>query len=170
MSASIVIAPDYDLAEIVRAAGQTNDFLARYADGRLYVDGVTQDALEAALAAYNPLPSLRETKLAELNASYEAEFAAIKRQYPESERLSWPIQLREAEAFANDPQAATPFLDVLLVDRGFGETMAELAAKVQAKNLAYSTLSASLTGKRHKLERQVLEALTVEEVAGIVWE
>jgi hypothetical protein len=104
-----------------------------------------------------------------VNSTYEAEFAAIKRQYPDAERESWPIQLSEAAALAEDPQAVTPFLDALLVARGFGETKSEPAAKVQAKNLAYSTLSASLTGKRHKLERQVLTAEMVEQVQATIW-
>jgi hypothetical protein len=115
------------------------------------------------------LDALKNGALAGINRDYEAEFAAIKAQYPDAERESWPIQLSEAAALAEDPQAPTPFLDALLLARGFGETKAELAAKVQAKNQAYSVLSASLTGKRHALERQVLAATTVGQVEAIVW-
>ncbi|MFC5697489.1 hypothetical protein ACFPU0_18220 [Pseudomonas sp. GCM10022186] len=46
---------------------------------------------------------------------------------------------------------------------------AELAAKVQAKDQAYSTQSASLTGKRHALERHVLEAITLEQIQVVAW-
>ncbi|MDH4566192.1 hypothetical protein E8E95_05825 [Pseudomonas sp. BN414] len=115
------------------------------------------------------LSAAKDIQLATINLAYEAEFVAIKQQYPDAERESWPIQLSEAAALAEDAQAPAPFLDALLLARGFGETRAELAAKVQAKNQAYSVVSASLTGKRHNLERQVQNAETLEQVAGISW-
>lgn len=169
MTASIEISQSYDLQAIAQAAGMTDEFGARYADGLLYVEGVTQEALESAAAAHDPLPGLRQGKLTMLNSAYEAEFAAIKAQYPDAERESWPIQLAEAESLAADPAALTPFLDALLVARGFGETKAELAAKVQEKNQAYSAMSATLTGKRHALERQIYTATTVEQLQAITW-
>jgi hypothetical protein len=107
--------------------------------------------------------------LVALNESYEAEFASIKAQYPDAERESWPIQLSEAAALAADPQVVTPFLDALLVARGFGETKDELAAKVQGKHQAYAALTATLTGKRHALERQILSAVTAEEIRVVTW-
>ncbi|WP_146036047.1 XkdW family protein [Pseudomonas sp. LFM046] len=111
----------------------------------------------------------RQRKLDEINRLYEGEFAAIKRQYPDAERESWPIQLREAELLLTNPQAATPFLDALLMARAFGENKVELADKVRAKNEAYAGLSAALTGKRHKLERQLVLAETLEQVQSVVW-
>lgn len=115
------------------------------------------------------LVATRQRKLDEINALYEGEFAAIKRQYPDAERESWPIQLSEAAALAADPQAETPFLDGLRINRGFGEAVPELAEKVRLKNAAYIALSFTLTGKRHRLERQVLEAETPEQVQAIAW-
>lgn len=169
MTSSIEISPSHDLQAIALAAGMTDEFGARWADGLLYVEGVTQEALELAAATHDPMPGLRQGKLAMINSAYEAEFAVLKAQYPDAERESWPIQLSEAESFASDPTALTPFLDALLVARGFGETKAELAAKVQEKNQAYSGMSATLTGKRHALERQIDTATTVEQLQAITW-
>lgn len=115
------------------------------------------------------LASHRTAQLSAINLAYEQEFTAIKTQYPEAERESWPVQLREAALLESDPQAVTPFLDALLVARGFGETKSELAAKVQAKNATYSALSAGLTGRRHALERQLTQATTLEAVRSVVW-
>jgi hypothetical protein len=53
MAASIEIHRDNDLGAIALAAGQPDDFLVRYAGGRLYVDGVSQQALEASAASYS---------------------------------------------------------------------------------------------------------------------
>jgi len=52
---SVAVPPDADLPGIVTAAGGDADLFANppgslYHDGRLYVRGVTQDALDAALA------------------------------------------------------------------------------------------------------------------------
>lgn len=51
--ASIEVSPAYDLPAIVRAA-KGDPLAARYEDGCLYVPGVTQAKLNAALAAYDP--------------------------------------------------------------------------------------------------------------------
>lgn len=167
--ASIECPTDYDLQAIARAAGATDPEQVTYQLGHLVVDGVSQAALEQAFATYSPVDDAKERKLLAINAAYEGEFSAIKQQYPEAERESWPIQLSEAAALADDALAPTPFLDALVLARGFGETKAELAAKVQGKNQAYSGLSAALTGKRHRLERQVQDATTPEQVQAITW-
>ena len=52
-TASIEVSPDYDLPALVRAA-KGDPLAARYEDGCLYVPGVTQAKLNAALAAYDP--------------------------------------------------------------------------------------------------------------------
>lgn len=115
------------------------------------------------------LASLRQVQLDQINAAYEAEFADVKRQYPESERVSWPVQLREALEWESSTQAETPFLDILLADRGFGETKSELVEKVKAKSEAYMGLSATLIAKRHRLERAIERADSVEAVEAIAW-
>lgn len=155
--------------EIAKMAGSSCDETIIFDGEYLTVTDVSQDALEHAFSSFNPLTCAKAETLTHINNAYESEFAAIKAQYPDSERESWPVQLSESAALADDAQAPTPFLDALLVARGFGETKAELAAKVQAKNLAYSTMSASLTGKRHRLERHVMDAETLEQVSGVIW-
>jgi len=158
---------------VAQAAGQADVEQFWLNEATLYVRHVTQPVLDQALAtvlaSFDPLDQPRAAALASLNAAYEAEFATIKAQYPDSERESWPIQLREAEVLASDPDAVTPYLNGLITQRGFGETAVELAVKVQAKNLAYGSLSSSLTGKRHRLEHQILTATTVEQVQAVVW-
>ncbi|MDT4823084.1 hypothetical protein FQZ97_563050 [compost metagenome] len=78
MTASIEISAAHDLPGIARAAGQPDDFWLRYADGRLYVEGVTQEDLEAAVAAYDPQLIQRARTAARIaERRYRAEVAGI---------------------------------------------------------------------------------------------
>lgn len=111
----------------------------------------------------------KESALSSINSSYEREFLSIKSQYPDSERESWPVQLAESSAIEKDPHAYTPFLSALCQSRGFGESVFDLAQKVRNKNATYSDLSSYLTGKRHRIEKQILEASSIEEIDLIIW-
>lgn len=53
MTASIEVSPEYNLEKIATIAGNVSVEGRLYRDGRLYVEGVTQEALDAALAAYD---------------------------------------------------------------------------------------------------------------------
>lgn len=56
MTASVVIAPDADLAAIAAAAGNANPDDRGYYQGALYVRGVMQAALDAAVAQIGTAP------------------------------------------------------------------------------------------------------------------
>lgn len=53
MTASIEVGPDNDLPAIAAAAGQSDVDMRYYENGRLYVLGVAQADLDAALVAYD---------------------------------------------------------------------------------------------------------------------
>lgn len=53
MTAFIEVSAFFDLGKIAEMAGSVSPYNRIYRDGRLYVDGVTQEALDAALAAYD---------------------------------------------------------------------------------------------------------------------
>lgn len=112
-----------------------------------------------------PLQSAISTKLANINASCEAEIAAISAGYPASEVLSWPKQEDEARAWTADNQAVTPLLDSLAAARGISK--AELASRVIAKADLFAQLSGAIIGKRQGLEDQldaISDGLTAEEL------
>lgn len=61
--ATVKLPPGYSPKAIANAAGQY-DFEKYYLSGDdLYVDGVTQEALEAALAAYDPVAETRKQQI-----------------------------------------------------------------------------------------------------------
>lgn len=53
MTASIIAPPEYDLVKIATSSGQPDVEKRFYREGALHVEGVTQEALDAALAAYD---------------------------------------------------------------------------------------------------------------------
>lgn len=53
MTATIEVSTEYNLEKIATIAGNASVEGRLYRDGRLYVEGVTQEALDAALAAYD---------------------------------------------------------------------------------------------------------------------
>lgn len=115
---------------------------------------------------------MRAARLAAINATYQAEFAALEQQYPRAEREGWTLQLREADAYESG-NGPTPCLSAMLAQRNEGaevpETMPELIGKIRGKSDAYATLYGALTGKRHRLERAALTAETPEQLALVVW-
>lgn len=108
-----------------------------------------------------------KAKLGEINAAYEQEMSAIKAGYPLSEVLSWDKQEAEARAYQADSNAATPFIDALATERGMAK--AELVSRIMAKVDMYEQTVGMLTGKRQRLEDQVLAAQTVEGVSAVTW-
>ncbi len=129
---------------------------------------VFDEALDKPVAADQPPPSASAaiaTKLTDINASCEAEIAAISAGYPSSEVLSWPKQEAEARAWTADNQAVTPLLDSLAAARGISK--AELASRVIAKADLFAQLSGAIIGKRQGLEDQldtISDGLTAEEL------
>lgn len=78
LEASIALPVEYDLIGIARAAGVVDTDSLYYADGVLHTLGVSQTALEAALANYSHLDYLNSKLLERIAARrYRAEVAGI---------------------------------------------------------------------------------------------
>jgi antitoxin component HigA of HigAB toxin-antitoxin module len=97
-----------------------------------------------------PIAMIRDYLLGLINATCEAEMAAVKSGYPESEVLSWAKQETEARAYQADADASTPLIDSLAAARGL--TKAELVSRIIAKADAFAVVSGAIIGKRQALE------------------
>lgn len=75
--ARVQISPQLDVAAIAVAAGQPDPAKRRYAYGELTVDNISQSALDAAVAAYDPLIPLRRAKRKELILAFDADYEAL---------------------------------------------------------------------------------------------
>ncbi len=91
--------------------------------------------------------ALAEALLFSLRQECERRLSVLKRDYPESEVISWDKQEAEARA------GGGPFTDALASARGIDP--AELRARIIAKADAFAVLSGQIIGQRQALEDQV---------------
>lgn len=126
--------------------------------GELVLEAADTAAFAAAKAA----------KLAEINAACDLAGKAVLKGYPDVEIKTWPQQAAEAAAFQADPQATVPLLAKIAADRGL--TLADLAARVQAKEAAFKAAAGGLLGMRQALEDQIDAAEAPEDLTGIVFD
>lgn len=102
-----------------------------------------------------------------VNHEFSAAMAALAELYPEQEVLSWPQQVKEAEAVQSGSEASSPLLDAIAQARGIVVT--DLAARVLEKMAAYARASGALIGRRQCAEDRIEAAETVQAVAEIQW-
>lgn len=114
----------------------------------------------------------RLQKLAFINSAFEAAASALTAGYPESERLTWTVQMQEALAWAADRQSATPYLDGLAAARGIGST--EMREKTLEQVRQFLAGSQLLVGKRQRLRDEINRIQegpgALDLLAAIKWE
>ncbi|WP_110665204.1 hypothetical protein [Salinicola halophilus] len=123
------------------------------------------------------LNDARAAALQQLNAGYEADAAPLVRDYPQTERLSWDRQLYEAQAYQQwrdagegDPPA-TPTLESILRGRNGrdgSETLEDVVGAVLRRADRFLEWQ-EMTGIRHRGERLIQEAKTVDAVQAVTW-
>jgi len=119
------------------------------------------------------IEAARQRKLAEINGAFEQAAAALTAGYPESERLTWPVQQAEVLAWAADNQVPTPYLDGLAAARG--TTPAEMRQLTLNQVQAFMAASQQLVGKRQRL-RDAVQAVpagapdALGQIAAITWD
>lgn len=117
-----------------------------------------------------PEPTLEEAQTAQLvqiNRDFETAAQALTAGYPEAERLTWPIQQAEAQAWAADNAAPTPYLDGLAAARGIMPAAMRQLTLDQVQ--AFMAASQQLVGTRQRLRDEINAAETVDDVRAVVW-
>ena len=112
------------------------------------------------------LERAKTSKLAEINAAYEAATSALVSTYPQTELLTFDKQESEARAWTADNSAETPLVDMLATGRQMAK--AELVRRIIAKADAFTLASGYLTGQRQRFEDQLKAAETIEVVEAII--
>ena len=107
-------------------------------------------------------------KLNEINSAFNLAVTNITTALPH-EMVSWRKQEEEARAYLVDNTVATPFIDVLMDTRNFGETKDELVAKIIANADEYEIAYAALLGKFQNLSKAIAYCTSVTEVEAISW-
>lgn len=111
---------------------------------------------QSLIDSYNPWPSEKFAKFAEIDAAFDKAVAALTVGWPVHEQQTWPKQETEARALQADANAPTPMLSSIAATRGL--TTAELATRVLRDADAFTNASARYVGMRHKA-RQLVQAL-----------
>lgn len=125
------------------------------------------------------LDDAKAAQLREINDAYDEQMRPLIRTYPEIEREGWGEQKAEAKAYqawidagsAGNPPA-TPTLEFILAGRNGAdgtETLAELVGKV-LDNVVRFQAAQEMTGYRHRLEKRIFAAETVDAVRAVTWE
>ena len=117
-------------------------------------------------------PTLEQAKLyknAKITNTFNDEVNTLVNSVSNHEMVSWNKQENEARSYVLDNTIPTPFIDVLLVSRGFGETKQELVTKIITNADAYELSYGALLGKYQSVIKQINLALTKEEVDLVVW-
>lgn len=119
--------------------------------------GATKEETLSAREKLTPVPDIEEVaafKKRQLIEFSQMELDAIAMaQYPAYERETWTDQEKEARAFIEDPQAATPMLSVIAEKRGM--TLEELASRVIQKADSFRELATVTVGIRQRLEDEI---------------
>ena len=142
--------------------GQPDEIPACSLDAANYLGEIKYEA-----SASHRLAAAKVAKLAQINSACDLALAALTSTYPPGELQSWPQQVQEAAAFLLDPPGPTLLLSAIAEVRGL--TVADLAARVQAKAEGYAAYSGAIIGKRQAAEDLLDNAESLEEVAAIVW-
>lgn len=84
------------------------------------------------------------------NSAYETAISALTGDYPPAEIATWEVQRQEANAWAADNSAATPWVDIAAAVRGLDRE--EYLGRTLAKAQAFAQASAWLTGRRQAID------------------
>lgn len=122
-----------------------------------HLDGPdTASEAQAIIDLYNPWPTEKARKLAEIDADFAAATDSMTSGWPQHEIQTWNKQEAEARTFIVDPDMPTPMLSTIAATRGL--TVAELAQRVIRDANAFTNASAYYVGLRHKA-RQMVQAM-----------
>jgi hypothetical protein len=113
------------------------------------------------------LAQAKATKLAEVIATYNTAISALVGTTDQYELASWAKQEEEARAYVSDNAVITPLLSGMIVARGLGETVLDLAHKIIAKADAYQAAYALILGTYQAKQKAISVATTVAEVQAI---
>jgi hypothetical protein len=125
-------------------------------------------AVVVIIETYDPVPDARKDALARINSQSQEYIQDILDEYPEFERLTWPSQKADAEAWAKDKTAETKTLDIIAVSRE--EDREELIQKTLEKVDQYNNFAAMLAGKRQKLEKEIMASTDMDFICTVNFE
>lgn len=111
------------------------------------------------------LETLRNAKLAEINAGYSTVMAYIQAGYPAEEILSWERQATQATELLTNPNADAVFVRVLASQKQI--TVTEMRDRILSNATNWEPIAALLTAQRQVMEESAYMAQTIADVENI---
>jgi len=111
-------------------------------------------------ARLNKFKQLYNAKKQQNDKKFKSDAEKLVEDYPSQERESWHVQSREAEAYANDPQANVPLITSLAQSRG--ETVEETVQRIRTKDSEFRTAYGEILGKFQKNDK-ILEQIDFDD-------
>lgn len=148
----------------IEKGNSLHDFLASHQCYLEERDGVwicnkSDEEVNTLIASYNPWSKEKAAKFAEIDADFQHSIDSLTAGWPEGEIKTWNKQEAEALTLQQNPNAVTPTLSMIAIQRGI--TVPELASRVLRDAAAFSQASGYYVGLRHKA-RQLVQALPNE--------
>lgn len=132
--------------EVVTAPANADDVL----QDPQQVDGIWTTVWVPRVYTESELNSMRLSAVQQLNAHIESIVQAKAALYPDFETKTWDVQEAEARAWDADPNAATPYIDILLTGRYGAENVAAeragICGRIIANADAYRALGHTYAG------------------------
>jgi len=94
-----------------------------------------------------------------------SQLQALVNPYGDSERETWHVQQREAEAYLADASAVVPMISAMATARGI--SVAEMAAKIQGNVSLFRQLSGQILGRQQQLIDKGYSAVTMAELLAV---
>lgn len=120
------------------------------------------------------LEAVRAQRLAALREALDAAAAELTADVSQTEQQTWPTQLAEAlelQRYGPDTQpdyaTVAPLLTLMAEQRGLGETVPELAARVLAAAARYTAAVGVLVGWGQRTERELIAAADAEALMSV---
>jgi len=169
---SIEVGPDRAAAVATAAGADPHDPASCvYSGGRLHVRNATQEDLAAALAAYDPLPVLREQALEEIDRRAGEARAPYLTDIP-GQALVYEAKRREAVAWIAAGEPTDPkdvdFPIAAAEALACGRTLAEQLKVYAAEAAAWQVLAGTMEATRMAAKQAVLAATDVAAIQAIL--
>ena len=137
---------------------ENNGVILEQQDG-VWISNSPDNVVNALIESYNPWSVEKAKKFAEINIDFQHHIDSLTAGWPEGEIKTWNKQEAEALALQSNPQAATPTLSMIALQRGIA--VPDLASRVLRDAAAFSQASGYYVGLRHKA-RQLVQAFPNE--------
>lgn len=111
-----------------------------------------------------PLTNAKSAKRGRLTQQFEARGLALVSGYADTERETWPEQVRAAQDYQANPGGTHTYLTGLTLD---GQTPADTATAILANRGAFLAASGALVKHRRALDAQIEAAATTADVRAI---